>query len=133
NVNGVVFVFRYLEDLDLWAGGTWEYIKKGKTERSLLATWFPAGRRTRFAPLDVFPKPAEGEVLGFMVSGITRNGIIGRNNIQARTNVAFFRVGEQPGNGVMLTEAEVAKLFGGGSTDASKLVPTIDLLLEKTK
>ena len=67
-----------------------------------------------------------------MVSGITRNGIIGRNNIQARTNVAFFRIGEQPGNGVQLTQEEVDELFGVAAPAASvPLNPINSLLLDE--
>lgn len=127
NVNGVVWLCAQVPGIEPWACGTWEYIKKGKTERSLLATWFPPGRRLRFQPLDTFGKPAEGTVLGFFLSGITRNGIAGRNNIRARTNVAFFRVGEQPGNGVMLTPQEVEKLFGKGTPPVG---PVINSLLD---
>lgn len=128
-VNGVVWVFAQLPNSDLWAGGTFEFIRRGLTERSVLAISEPRGGRLRFQPLpDLVPQ--EGQVLGFMVSGITRNGIIGRNNVQARTNVAFFRIGEQPGNGVQLTDEEVDALFGIAPPTPSSLSPINDILLD---
>ena len=131
-VNGVVWVFAQLPGTDLWAGGTFEFIRRGLTERSVLAISQPTGQRLRFQPLPNLV-PQEGQVLGFMVSGITRNGIIGRNNIQARTNVAFFRIGEQPGNGIQLTDEEVDELFGVvpevPEGDAVPIAPINSLLL----
>jgi len=135
NVNGVVWVFTQLPNSDLWAGGTFEFIRRGATERSVLAISEPRGRRLRFLPIPDFV-PQEGQVLGFMVSGITRNGIIGRNNIQARTNVAFFRLGTGSNfNGsVQLTEAEVDELFGRGPVPTAApvvpLAPINNLLLD---
>jgi len=134
-VNGVVWVFAQLPNSDLWAGGTFEFIRRGLTERSVLAISEPRGQRLRFQPLPNLV-PQEGQVLGFMVSGITRNGIAGRNNVQARTNVAFFRIGEQPGNGIQLTQEEVDELFGvvppvAPTSIAPALVPINNMILNE--
>jgi len=121
-VNGVVWAFTQLPDSDLWAGGTFEFI--------------------RFQPLQNF-RVVPGQILGFMVSGITRNGIEGRNNIQARTNVAFFEVGDGPrlNNGTVqlppvggrqLTDEEVEELFSGSSANGpANILPAVDLLLNQ--
>ncbi len=138
-VNGVVFAFAKVpvpggeEGETIWAGGTFEFIKPCRTDRSLAAVADNPSRRLRFKPLDEY-KPKEGEVLGFMVAGITRRGIVGRNNIQARTNIAFFRIGEQPGNGVMLTPEEIAELFSDQNREDEpdvNMAPIINALLDE--
>jgi len=142
-INGVVFGFTQLDErglpdgfvprdpasdpfnqpdpsrAGLWAGGTWEFIAVGRNDRSVSALTGP--RRFRFGPAAGFV-PREGQTLGFMISGVTRNGI-NRAAIQARTNVAFFRITSLPPlnssgffpavpiGGEQLTEEEVAELF----------------------
>ena len=161
-INGVVFGFTQLDErglpdgfvprdpasdpfnqpdpsrAGLWAGGTWEFIAVGRNDRSVSALTGP--RRFRFGPAAGFV-PLEGQTLGFMISGVTRNGI-NRAAIQARTNVAFFKITSLPPlnssgffpavpiGGEQLSEEEVAELF---QLEAEgNVVPTsaINLLLE---
>ena len=161
-INGVVWVFFKLDErglppgfvpLDpevdpfnqpdpskagLWAGGTWEFIGVGRHDRNVSAMTGP--RRLRFGPARGFV-PQDGQVLGFMISAVTRNGIQ-RAPIQARTNVAFARITGLPALqsdgffppvqvGVdQLTRQEVAELFGVEEVNSAKVVPSVNLLLD---
>ncbi len=159
-INGVVFVFTKLDErglpdgfvpregdpfnqpdpsrAGLWAGGTWEFIGVGRTDRSVSAMTGP--RRLRYGPAAGFV-PRQGQILGFMISGVTRNGIQ-RASIQARTNVAFFRITSLPplqSNGLFpavpiegeqLTEAEVAELFADEPESRPIIAPINSLLLD---
>ena len=122
----------------LWAGGTWEFIGVGRHDRNVSAMTGP--RRLRFGPARGFV-PQDGQVLGFMISAVTRNGIQ-RAPIQARTNVAFARITGLPALqsdgffppvqvGVdQLTRQEVAELFGVEEVNRAKVVPSVNLLLD---
>lgn len=154
-INGVVWVFTKLDErglpdgfipragdsfnqpdpsrAGLWAGGTWEFIGVGRNDRSVSAMTGP--RRLRYGPAAGFV-PRQGQVLGFMISGVTRNGTQ-RAAIQARTNVAFFRITSLPPlqsngffppvaiEGEQLTQAEVDELF----KDTPPVVAPINSLL----
>lgn len=84
-----------------WFGGAWEFMPAPpRTERSLGA--FVGPRHFRFAPLANF-QPRNGEVYGLMLAGFTRaspstplSTLIRRNNIEERTDIAFYRFGEGP-------------------------------------
>lgn len=126
NANVWGFVFRDGQ----WFGGTWEFIRVGRTNRSLAAMVGP--RHFRFNPLQDF-RPRNGEVYGFMLAGITRNSGPGgtrRLNVRERTSVAFFQVGVGP-----VTTEEASEILGvplAGVAAPAAPVPTaaINLLLD---
>ncbi len=123
NANVWGFVFQDGE----WFGGTWEFIRVGRTNRSLGALVGPG--HFRFSPLDEF-RPRNGEVYGFMLAGITRNSGPGgtrRLNVRERTNVAFFQVGVGP-----VSPEEAFEILGIPFPGATVPVPVgaIDILLQ---
>jgi len=125
NANVWGFVFQDGE----WFGGTWEFIRVGRTNRSLAAMVGP--RHFRFNPLQNF-RVRNGEVYGFMLAGITRNSGPGgtrRLNIRERSTVAFFQVGVGP-----VTPEEAFEILGipfpGAAPDVQVPVGAIDILLQ---
>lgn len=75
-----------------WYAGTWEFMRKGQTTKSSYAMVGP--NHLRYPPLSGF-QPRNGEIYGFFMAGITRPGL-NRNNVYARTPVAFFQYGVGP-------------------------------------
>jgi hypothetical protein len=79
---------------DTWYAGTFEFMRKGQTTKKVVA--LNGVGHLRFPPLSRF-LPKNGEVYGFMLSGVVRNGIRpGKNNIQERTDISFFKWGSGP-------------------------------------
>lgn len=74
---------------DTWYGGTWEFLRNGQTvkQRSALR----GSSHLKFAPLSNY-SVREGDVIGLMVAGITRNGLQ-FNNVRERSNIVFYKVG----------------------------------------
>lgn len=75
-----------------WYAGTWEFMRVGQTTKSTLALLGTG--HLRFPPLQSF-RPVVGEIYGFMMSGITRNGLQGIN-IRERSEVSFYKFGVGP-------------------------------------
>jgi hypothetical protein len=75
-----------------WYAGTWEFMRKGQTTKSSYAMVGP--NHLRYPPLSNF-QPRNGEIYGFFMAGITRPGV-NRNNVYARTPVAFYQYGVGP-------------------------------------
>lgn len=73
----------------VWHGATWEFLRVGSTTRDLSALRGPG--HLRFAPLGNYVART-GDVVGFMVAGITRNRL-SFNNIRERSNIVFVRIG----------------------------------------
>lgn len=95
----------------VWHGATWEFLRVGSTTRDLSALRGPG--HLRFPPLSRYVART-GDIVGFMVAGITRNQL-SFNNIRERSNIVFvrigggvvdpselgfFREGEEPSNGL---------------------------------
>jgi len=115
----------------IWYGATWEFIRPGSTTRALSA--LRGSNHLRFPPLQSYPSFPAGvvsdDVVGLMVSGITRNRL-SFNNVRERSNIVFVNritgqvldpvedLGFPPEGGVVETEARAA------------LVPIIDTLLD---
>ena len=73
----------------VWHGATWEFLRVGSTTRDLSAV--RGDGHLRFSPLDRYVAQT-GDIIGFMVAGITRNRL-SFNNIRERSNIVFVRVG----------------------------------------
>ncbi len=82
NANPWIFV----KQEGVWYGATWEWLRVGQTVKQLKAV---NGDHIKKSPLDTFV-PVNGEVYGFMVSGLARNS---KRNIEARTNVLMYKWG----------------------------------------
>ncbi len=102
---------------DIWYGGTWEFMRRGQTVKSSRALVGP--NHFRFAPLARY-QPSNGDVVGFMVAGITRPGLA-RNNVRERSNVSFYRIGDGPVS---------ADEIRGTTAGAPPLTPVLDLLMD---
>ncbi len=114
NVNGNVWGFVKIDDV--WYAGTWEYMGFGRIDRSEAS--FVGPKHLRFPPLSNF-RPVDGEVYGFMVTPVVRNGT--RPSVEERTKVDFFRWGVGP--------VEREEIFG--SAGATSIAPAVDLLLSE--
>lgn len=104
---------------EIWYAGSWEFLRRGQTVKSLAA--FVGPRHFRFPPLANF-QPKNGEVYGFMVSGFTRNNL--PNNIRERSEVAFYRLGVGP------VSADEIRGDSGDAPSAPSLAPVTDLLFD---
>ncbi|MEM7359166.1 MAG: hypothetical protein AAF431_08715 [Pseudomonadota bacterium] len=103
---------------ETWYAGTWEFMRVGQTLKSTKAMVGPG--HLRFPPLNRFA-PQNGEIYGYMLSGIVRNGIAsGKNNIQERTDVVFHKFGVGP--------VSVEEAVGSPTPDTPPLAPILDLL-----
>ena len=103
-----------------WFGGTWEFIRNSQINRSLSALRGPD--HLRFSPLANYAVQT-GDVIGFMVAGITRNGL-GFNNVRERSNIVFWEIGRG-----VVDPSELG--FGPTGGDASIIAPLMDLLEEE--
>jgi len=101
----------------VWHAGTWEYLRQGQTVKK--ATAFGGCCHFR-SPIGNFNR-VNGEIYGFMVSGVARDNL-NQNNIQERSNVVVFRWGV----GAIGT---VDTIGNETSSSASAAGPAIDLLL----
>lgn len=107
---------------EIWYGATWEFLRVGQIRKSAGA--FVGPKHLRFPPLQNF-RPRRGEIYGFMVSGIARNGAA-NVNIRERSNIQFWRWGIGP--------VSVDELFGPGAIDAPlPLAPIVALLDEENQ
>jgi len=102
---------------DVWHAGTWEFMRVGQTTKSTHAL---VGAHFRAAPLNRF-LPKRGEIYGYMVAGITRNGI-GDLNVSERSNIAFHKFGVGP-----VSDDEVRDVVASPS-----IAPAVDLILNDT-
>lgn len=105
----------------IWHAGTWEYLRPGQITKK--ASAFGGCCHFR-SPINNFNK-VNGEIYGFMVTGVARDNLNG-NNVRERTNVVLYRWG----SGVVPFEEGTP---GGGGTPEEEKVPNvgpaIDLLL----
>ena len=103
---------------EIWYAGTWEFMRVGQTTKSTKAL-LGAGH-LRFPPLSRF-QPVVGEIYGFMMSGITRNGLASIN-IHERSEVSFYKFGVGP---VSAEEAVPS------SNIAAAIVPILTFVMEE--
>lgn len=105
----------------VWHAGTWEYLRVGVTTRKT-STYGGAGHFR--PPIGTF-RPRNGEIYGFMVSGVARDSL-SCNNARERSNVVLWRwgVGEVP-------IEEMTEEPAPEENDPTKLQPMLDLLLEE--
>ena len=89
NVNASVWGFVQLNGI--WHAGTWEFMRRGVTTRSVSA--FGGAGHFR-PPIGTF-RPTNGVVYGFMMSGAHRDGFQ-PINVRERTNVQLHRWGVGP-------------------------------------
>lgn len=88
----VANAWAFIEVDGIWRAATWEFMRDGQTAKQFNALRGP--QHIRFPPLsDYFP--STGDVVGFMVAGITRNRL-SFNNVKERSNIVFFRIGDGP-------------------------------------
>ena len=101
NVNANMWGFVKLGET--WHAGTWEYLRRGSTTRS---TSTYGGRGHFRSPIGTF-RPRNGEIYGFMVSGVARDSLR-CNNVRERSNVVLWRwgVGEVPIEPILPPELE---------------------------
>ncbi len=105
---------------EIWYAATWEFMRTGQTVKSTKAV--VGANHLIWPPLSGF-RPVNGEIYGFMVSGVTRNGIAsGQTNIQERSNIAFYRWGAGP------VSAQEAVPTAAVVPDAP-VAPVVDLIL----
>ena len=87
NVNANVWGCVQLNEI--WHCGTWEFLRRGVTTRSTSAF---GGRGHFRSPIGTF-RPRNGEIYGFMVSGVHRDGFT-PINVRERSNVVLWKWGE---------------------------------------
>lgn len=80
--NPWVFIYDWSEQR--WYAATWEWLRPGQTCKAMTSV---AGDHIKTAPYDAASgwRPASGEVLYFMISGLTRFNLL--SNHQERTNL----------------------------------------------
>lgn len=88
NANGWIFI----KVGERWHANTFEYYRKGQTTKSTEALTGPA--HIRGANFRNF-RPRNGEIYGFMMSGMVRAGLA-RNNVRERTEISFYKYGVGP-------------------------------------
>jgi hypothetical protein len=86
-----------------WYASTFEYMRVGQINKFAEAVNGQQIKRAPFLRSGYRWEPAEGEVYGFMTSGIARFNF-DNNNVQERSNVALYRWGVGPTNNVDFTE-----------------------------
>ena len=81
NANPWIFVKRG----GTWYAATWEWMRPGQITKNKASV---KGDHIKVAPLNTFV-PRQGEIYGFMVSGLARTGSL--RNVRERTNVILLR------------------------------------------
>ncbi|GAA6139914.1 hypothetical protein NBRC116583_36610 [Arenicella sp. 4NH20-0111] len=111
---------------DTWYGGTWEFLRNGQTvkQRSALR----GSSHLKFAPLSNYTV-REGDVIGLMVAGITRNGLQ-FNNVRERTNIVFYKVGQGEVDPSELGFGEPTPTTPEPSESKVSIAPILELLRE---
>ncbi len=100
----------------VWHAGTWEYLRAGVTTRKTSTYGGPGHFRP---PIGTF-RPRNGEIYGFMVSGIARDAL-NCVNARERSNIVLWRWGE----GVVPFDDEPEP-----EPETPTITPTINLLLD---
>ena len=112
----------------VWYGSTWEFIRPGSTTRSLSALVGP--NHLRFPPLNRYPSFPQGvesdSIVGFMVSGVTRNGIR-FNNVRERSNIVF--VDTRTGQPVDQEDLGLPPVGGFPESSEAVITPIITTIL----
>lgn len=80
NANPWIFV----QSGDTWYAATWEWLRPGQITKNKASV---KGDHIKVSPLNTF-SPRQGEIYGFMVSGLARNAL---RNVKERTNVVLLR------------------------------------------
>ena len=86
-----------------WYAATFEYMRLGQVNKNAEAVNGQQIKRAPFFGGGTRWEPAEGEVYGFMTSGMARFNL-NNNNVQERSNVALYRWGVGPTDNVNFTE-----------------------------
>lgn len=114
----VANAWAFIEVDGIWRAATWEFMRDGQIAKQFNALRGP--QHIRFSPLSNY-FPSTGDVVGFMVAGITRNRL-SFNNVRERSNIVFFRIGDGP--------VDAAELGFGGSDGAGLNPAVLNILLE---
>ena len=88
---------------DQWFASTFEYMRFGQVSKSAEAVNGGQIKRAPFLQTGRLWEPAEGEVYGFMTSGMARFDL-NNNNVRERSNVALYRWGVGPTDNIRFTE-----------------------------
>lgn len=86
-----------------WYASTFEYMRFNQVNKAAEAVNGQQIKRPPFFGGGTRWEPADGEVYGFMTSGMARGDLL-NNNVQERSNISLYRWGVGPTNNVDFTE-----------------------------